>query len=293
MSVLKQLVFTVSIYLLTAHSVAAQLNASQSRRLIARIAGAELPTNAIRVKRISNGSSPEVTAEIQTAFRFEQNADGHWTVREVRVAPDRWEDVGVFSEATGAQSTTDACTVAEPAEGGTLSVRRARCLLAALFHVTLPSDNVRISSLSAMNIPFATSPSATVVASVTLDFRFAAQARDGMQVVAIRGGSSSWIEIARVRSNVDQIKRRRALAELQTVADALGQFRLSRGHYVQADKHTVLVDFLSPMYLSRVIRVDPWHTPYEYLGERDRFTLRSAGPDRKPNTPDDLLVSNP
>jgi hypothetical protein len=55
----------------------------------------------------------------------------------------------------------------------------------------------------------------------------------------------------------------------------------------------VLIDHLSPHYLARVIRVDPWHRPYQYDGQQDRYSLRSFGPDGKPNTPDDIVVSGP
>jgi len=44
-------------------------------------------------------------------------------------------------------------------------------------------------------------------------------------------------------------------------------------------------------YLARIIRIDPWHRPYEYEGTRTSFVLRSSGPDGKPNTPDDVTVT--
>ena len=293
MRALKHSCIIIAVLLLSAYSVVAQLNETQARRLIARVAGAELPTKAVRIKRISNGNAPAATAEIETAFRFGQNADAQWVVSEVRVAPDVWEDINLIREALGVQSTGESCTAAEPGPEGVLSVRRARCLIAALFHIVLPSDDVRIKSVSAINVPLATSPSATVVANLTVHFRFAAQNRGALQIVSIRSGSADWVDVPQVSSNLEQLKRSRALSELQTVASALGEFRVSRGYYVATDNHTVLVDFLSPRYLSRVIRVDPWHSPYEYVGEHDRFTLRSAGPDRKTNTPDDLVVSQP
>jgi len=40
-----------------------------------------------------------------------------------------------------------------------------------------------------------------------------------------------------------------------------------------------------------VLRLDPWNQPYQYQGERDRFTLSSSGPDRKSKTADDITVS--
>jgi type II secretory pathway pseudopilin PulG len=92
---------------------------------------------------------------------------------------------------------------------------------------------------------------------------------------------------------VNQQKQQQARAELESIAKALEKFRRASGFYVVSDKQAVAVDYLSPRYLARVIRVDPWHRPYLYLGERDRFTLRSAGPDGKADTPDDISLSQP
>jgi len=55
----------------------------------------------------------------------------------------------------------------------------------------------------------------------------------------------------------------------------------------------VLIDHLSPHYLERVIRLDPWNRPYQYQGERDHFSLRSNGPDGKSGTGDDVLFNGP
>ncbi|HYY43328.1 MAG TPA: type II secretion system protein GspG, partial [Pyrinomonadaceae bacterium] len=49
-----------------------------------------------------------------------------------------------------------------------------------------------------------------------------------------------------------------------------------------------LVDQLNPRYTAAIIRLDPWHRPYEYTGTTDSFTLRSLGPDGKANTADDV-----
>jgi hypothetical protein len=72
----------------------------------------------------------------------------------------------------------------------------------------------------------------------------------------------------------------------------LEKFRAERGFYVASDEQRVLIDHLSPRYLRRVIRVDPWHRLYQYQGERDRFSLRSDGPDGKQNTADDVVISS-
>jgi len=77
---------------------------------------------------------------------------------------------------------------------------------------------------------------------------------------------------------------------LESIATALESFRRERGFYVESKSEAALIDNLNPHYLARVIRVDPWHQPYEYEGSRSSFVLRSSGPDEKPNTPDDVTV---
>ena len=170
---------------------AADLSAKEARRLIARVAGIELPSDAVRVKDVSSlGSSAVVTAQVETAFRFNRGGDGKWRVAEIRTGDNRWEDVDMLTRAVNAEKTE------------------------------------------------------------------------------------------------------RARAELETIGTALEAFRRERGFYVAAKEESALVDQLNPRYLARVIRLDPWHRPYQYEGTHERFTLRSHGADGKVNTADDVSVSN-
>ena len=86
-------------------------------------------------------------------------------------------------------------------------------------------------------------------------------------------------------------KTSRARAELESIATALESFRRDRGSYLESKSEATLIDNLNPHYLARVIRVDPWHQPYEYEGTHTSFVLRSAGPDGKANTADDVVLS--
>jgi Type II secretion system (T2SS), protein G len=185
-------VLTVCLSLMINYAqAAADLSAKEARRLIARMAGIELPSDAVRVKEVSSlGSSAVVTAQVETAFRFNRGGDGKWRVTEIRTGDNRWEDIQMIARAVNAEKTE------------------------------------------------------------------------------------------------------RARAELETIGTALEAFRRERGFYVAAKDESALVDQLNPRYLARVIRVDPWHRPYQYEGTTDRFTLRSGGADGESNTPDDVVVSN-
>lgn len=278
-------------------SAVAQLKPSHARKLIARAGGIQLPSSGVRVKQVTgvDATTAEAAADIETAFRLEQTADGHWSVRDVRVAPDRWESVAMISAASGGTVTNTSCTVFDQV---TLQIsvsneRRARCLLAELLGVQLPSDDVRIKSVASLGLPFATASSATVVASIRLNFRFVMEPRTGWRVTEVKSSNKPWVNLAYVQSALDAAKRKTAMIELQAVAAALESFKSTRGFYVTTQEHRVLIDHLAPRYLARVIRVDPWNRPYGYEGAADHFTLRSNGPDGKPNTPDDIVMSHP
>jgi hypothetical protein len=169
---------------------AGDLSVKEARRLIARMAGIQLPSDAVRIKDVSSlGSSATVTAQIETAFKFEKGNDGKWKVAEIRTGDRRWENVDLLMKALNAEKTS------------------------------------------------------------------------------------------------------RAQAELETIATALEAFRRERGSYLESKSEAALIDNLNPRFLPRVIRVDPWHQPYGYEGTRTSFVLRSAGPDEKANTADDVVVS--
>jgi hypothetical protein len=118
------------------------------------------------------------------------------------------------------------------------------------------------------------------------------QTPSGWQVSELRTGNRDWVKLEPLIASLHREKQNRARAELETMAAALEKFRRERGFYVVSDKQATAIDYLSPRYLPRVIRIDPWHQPYLYLGARDHFTLRSSGPDGKPDTPDDLSVQS-
>jgi hypothetical protein len=169
---------------------------------------------------------------------------------------------------------------------GELSAKEARRLIARMAGIQLPSDAVRVKSVSSLG------SSAVVEAQVETAFRFVKGDDDKWRVAEIRTGDNRWEEIDMIARAINAEKTERARAELETLATALEAFRRERGFYVAAKSEATLVDQLNPRYLARVIRVDPWHKPYQYEGTRDGFTLRSTGADGELNTADDIMVNN-
>lgn len=280
-------------------SAGGALDAKQARKIIANMAGLSLKTDAVHVKTIRpiDASTLEANAEIDTAFRLEKNVAEQWRVVEFRTGQDQWQGLEFVFRSLKFTKDASPCdapdlavaekTVADP------SLKRSRCLLADLLGVQLPSDDVRIKAVSPMVLPFSSKPSAMVEAFVAADFRLQKGANGSWRVAAVKTGDRNWIDPEVIMNGVNVEKAASARAELEALAKALEAFRGRRGFYVESKSQAILVDFLSPRYLSSVIRLDPWRRPYAYEGTKDHFTLRSLGPDGKENTSDDIVLSGP
>jgi Type II secretion system (T2SS), protein G len=278
-----------------AASVRADLSNKQARTLITKAAGMSLPSSAVRVGRVemAGTNAAETTVDVDLVFRLTRKQSG-WRIREVRIGQDHWEELEVIARAIGVELPAGSCHRADQFARDTsgISLKRARCLVAELFGVELPSDAVRIKSLSGLGIPLASEESALIVAQVRMGIRFAKEA-NGWNVSGIKSGGRSWSSIENIPTAIAAVKRSKATEDMKALASALELFRRERGSFVVSDQHPALIDHLSPRYMSQVIRLDPWHNPYQYQGERTHFTLRSAGPDGKLNTADDVVLSNP
>src|SRR5260370_28872499 len=73
---------------------AGDLSPKEARKIIARMAGIQLPSDAVRIKDISNaGNSAVVVAQVETAFRLVKGDHGKWRVAEIRTGARRCEDL--------------------------------------------------------------------------------------------------------------------------------------------------------------------------------------------------------
>jgi hypothetical protein len=166
-----------------------------------------------------------------------------------------------------------------------LSPKEARKVIARMAGIELPSDAVRIKEISPMG------NSAVVVAQIETAFRLSKGDGGKWRVAEIRTGDRKWEDVDMLVRALNAEKSARARSEMETIATALKAYRNERGSFLVSDSLSALIDQLSPRYLSSIIRIDPWHQPYQYEGQSGAFTLRSPGADGKPNTGDDVVVT--
>jgi hypothetical protein len=268
----------------------------EARRVISRFAGASLSKSAVVIKNISS-SDPrlvDVQAELTLAFRMAGDENHKLRLAEVRMGNNQWEDVELIARALGA-SLQNSCEEPKPIKASTkteqdLAARRpAECLVRSLLALDASPDAVHVNEVSPLGLPLSSSTSSLVEVRVAAEFRLE-KTRKGWQVARIRTNNNEWKDLGALMSGLEKEKVARARADLQSVSDALEAFRRERGFYVKADREAVAIDQISPRYLARAVRVDPWHRPYEYKGSDDHFVLRSLGPDGKPGTVDDIIL---
>ena len=182
-------------------------------------------------------------------------------------------------------AVTSVVVTSQVIAAGDLTPKEARKLIARMAGINLPSDAVRVKEVSAMG------NSATVVAQVETAFRFDKGSDGKWRIAEIRTGDRRWEDVDLLVKALNAEKTSRARAELESIATALESYRREHGFYLASKTEAALIDSLNPRYLPSVIRIDPWHQPYQYEGTRGSFVLRSSGPDEKPNTADDVVVT--
>jgi hypothetical protein len=286
-----------------------------ARKTITRVAGLELKKSAVRVTAITGTSATaEVAATVKTVFRLSQDDKGAWRVLEVRVGDRQWEEIDLlartwhFDHTTPLVAQLEALTAqfvereraraeekkrheAEEEKAGTPEQDKKKQKKEHAKSAPVPDDDLRGGPVVVKTFAALLS-SATVEAELDMTFRLSKDARGQWQVTEARIGDSAWADVTALVSALDAEKRARARTDLDALAAALEAYHRERGFYVVADTSAVLVDQLNPRYTTAIIRIDPWHRPYEYAGTPNGFVLRSIGPDGKANTADDLVVNN-
>src|SRR5262249_15512294 len=92
---------------------------------------------------------------------------------------------------------------------------------------------------------------------------------------------------------VNEGRRRTTVETLQQLAGGVEKYRSANGSLPAARDIVALTDALYPAYMNVLVREDGWGNPviYEITGSSS-FRLLSAGADRRPGTPDDIVVED-
>jgi hypothetical protein len=107
-----------------------------------------------------------------------------------------------------------------------LTTAKARCLIAGLLSVPLPSDAVRIKSIS--GLPLGSEPSALAVSSIRADFRFVNDS-GRWRVSEFHSGTRQWLNIEGLGTSINSAKLSRTTQQMNLIASALDAYKRERG----------------------------------------------------------------
>ena len=164
-----------------------------------------------------------------------------------------------------------------------LGAREAREAIARLLGRS--PDEVRIKAVS----PGLVGDDAVVTAQMDTTFQLHKEKDGTWRVASVRLSDGRWEDVELLRRALDAEKAERARADLAALAAGTEAYRRDRGFYPEADTVAALVDKITPRYLARVVRVDPWHQPYVGEVTASGYRLASAGPDGRERTADDVV----
>lgn len=178
------------------------------------------------------------------------------------------------------------CTFAYSYTLDNLSVGKARELLQHIAGANLKKDQVTILDIKS-------GVGGDAIVEARLDTSFRLQAKDGhWDIAEVRFGDRQWESFELIEEGVRREKIRRTTLLLNSIANGLKAYKEDRGQYVDTNKISDLLDFLSPRYMRVPPSFDLWGEHIEYRGKPDRYRLISAGPDRKQGTKDDIVLEN-
>lgn len=137
--------------------------------------------------------------------------------------------------------------------------------------------------------------SAEAVVETRLRTAFRMEKVKGRWVVReVRIGSGQWEKVDDLARTLEAVKAEETRRALDRIAEAIRRYRETHGRLPVFQDYVSLSDLLSPAFLTPLIRVDSWNRPLE--ADRrgpDSILIRSAGPDGRHGTSDDILRTFP
>ena len=115
-----------------------------------------------------------------------------------------------------------------------------------------------------------------------------------IMVVVIIIGTIAGLVGVKVLARLEEARVNASKAQMSSIKSSLDLFKMDNGFYppTQPGLQALVgggAQFGNKGYLnSDIVPLDPWQSPYQYVSDGTGFTLWSNGPDRIPQTADDI-----
>lgn len=130
----------------------------------------------------------------------------------------------------------------------------------------------------------------SAVAEVNLRTAVRMQKVDGEWMVReVRVGDRRWEKIDRIIDAIQASRIAETREQCRLISQAVSRYREENGRLPDEGTFDKVIDVLNPRFLEPVIRIDAWWNDFKYTKtEEGSFEIRSAGPDGKFQTSDDI-----
>jgi hypothetical protein len=152
----------------------------------------------------------------------------------------------------------------------------------------LPQNTLEKKDLEVIHVTQISGTEAIAETQLKTAFRLE-KVKNAWIVREVRLGHGQWEKVNNLAAALEAVKCDETRKMLDQVAEAVRKYRESTGNLPTFKDYIALSDQLSPQYLTPLIRLDSWRRPLE--AERlnaETILLRSAGPDGKFGTADDI-----
>jgi hypothetical protein len=167
--------------------------------------------------------------------------------------------------------------------GRSLSNSHARNAILELPQSALEKEDVEVVKVTQIG-------GTEAIAETQLKTAFRIEKIKGQWVVReVRLGHNQWEKVSNLAAALEAVKVDETRRMLNQIAEAIRKYRESTGNTLAFKDYISLSDQLSPKYMTPLIRLDSWRQPLEATQpDTNTIQLRSAGPDGKFGTDDDI-----
>jgi hypothetical protein len=167
--------------------------------------------------------------------------------------------------------------------GKSINSDHARDLIAGIPQDALEKDDLEVGKVTRVG-----GSESIVAAKINVAFRFE-KVGDQWAPREVKIGHGQWQKINNLTKTLEAIKIEETREMLDRVAEAIQQYRKSKGDLPSFKDYVALSDLLSPEYLSPLIRLDAWRQPLGAVHpDSDTTIIFSSGPDGTVGTNDDI-----
>ena len=133
------------------------------------------------------------------------------------------------------------------------------------------------------------------IAETTLKTAFRIEKTGGKWVIReVRIGHGQWEKVSNLYETIERVKIEETGEMLNRLQEAIRKYRDATGKLPEFKDYIGLSDLLSPTYITPLIRLDSWRNPFwADRASTGSIIVRSAGPDGRYFTDDDLILTFP